>query len=123
MAARAAAVVMVACAVVHATGAVQHWSPGLSLLTIGVADWVWVTVGSAAMLGLHLVMLAAPAAASGHAHLTAATGPPMDPLTDSLTVLGLVLPVVGLALAWWAIGSLGVGIPVDDHRPDRRRDG
>jgi hypothetical protein len=136
--ARPAAVVMVACASVHAAGAVLHWSPGLSLLTLAVAavclhcvphlwraprtvDWVWVTVGSAAMLALHLFMLAQPAGA-GHVH-AAATLTPSSSL-DALTVLGLVLPLIGFGLAWWALGarphrSLGVGVPVDDHRADR----
>lgn len=133
--ARPAAVTMVGCAAVHAVCAVQHWTPGLSLLAIGVAlaclhcvpglwttprvrDWVWVTLGSAAMLVLHLGMLAAPTGSRGHAHPTVAAGPPLDPLT----VLGLVLPVVGLALAWCALGSLRVRVPFDEHRPDRRRD-
>ena len=140
---------MVACAAVHAVGAVRHWSPALSLLTIGVAlaclhcvhhlwiaprvaDWVWVTLGSVAMLVLHLVMLAQPAGAEHH-HGPAqlGTGLPVDPLT----LLGLILPAMGLALAWWALGraggrvdlggagSLGVGVPVDDHRSDRGHDG
>jgi len=155
IAGRPAAVVMVACALVHAAGAVEHWAPALSVLTIAVAvvclhcvphlwraprtvDWVWVTLGSAAMLVLHLIMLAQPAA-PGHAHgRTALT---TSGSLDALTVLGLMLPVVGLVLAWWALGvrprrspgagaaagspgarpagSLGVGVPADDDRPDR----
>ena len=129
---------MVACALVHAVGAVRHWSLGLSMLTIAVAlfclhcvphlwraprvvDWVWVTLGSAAMLALHLIMLAQPAA-GGHVHgtatLTASGG------LDGLAVAGLILPLIGLGLAWWALGtrpaiSLGVGVPVHDHRTDR----
>ena len=134
--ARPAAVVMIACAAVHVVGAMRHWSPGLSLLTIAVAlgclhcvhhlwtaprvaDWVWVTLGSAAMLALHLIMLAGPAG-SGHSHATVT--PTVAASLDPLTTLGLALPLVGLALAWRALGarSLGVGVPVDDHRPDRR---
>jgi hypothetical protein len=159
--ARSAAVVMVACAAVHVAGALQHWSPALSLLTIGVAavclhcvhqlwtaprvvDWVWVTLGSAAMLVLHLFMLAQPAG-SGHPHAALPTsgGSPLD----LLTTLGLALPLVGLGLAWWGLGSvragslrngslrngslrggtargdsLRVGVALDDHRADRRRD-
>ena len=136
--ARPAAVVMIACAAVHVIGAVQHWSPVLSLATIAVAgmclrcvphlwvsprvdDWVWVTLGSAAMLVLHLIMLVQPIG-SGHAH--AADPLPVDSTVDTLTVLGLVLPLLGLVLAWWALGarpyrSLGVGVPIDDHRADR----
>lgn len=140
--ARPAAVVMIACAAVHVVGAVRHWSLGLSLLTIAVAlgclhcvhhlwtaprvaDWVWVTLGSAAMLALHLIMLAG-AAGSGHAHhpVAPAGGTGLDPVT----VVGLLLPLLGLALAWCAlstarIGSLGVGVPVDDHRAHRGLDG
>ncbi len=138
LAARSTAVVMVACAAVHIVCAVQHWSPALSVLTIGVAltclrclpglwmsarvaDWVWVTLGSAAMLILHLIMLAQPAG-SGHGHDSATAIGTVH--LDPLTMLGLVLPIVGLALAWWALGaprtrSLRVGVPLDDHRPDR----
>lgn len=136
--ARPAAAVMAACALVHAVDAVRHWLPGLSVLTIAVAlgclhcvphlwraprtaDWVWATLGSAAMLVLHLIMLAGPGGA-GHAHTAVART--VSGSLDALTVLGLVLPLVGLGLAWWALGtrpagSLGVGVPVDDHRPDR----
>jgi hypothetical protein len=151
---RPAAMIMVACALVHAVGALEHWAPVLSVLTIAVAvvcllcvphlwraprtvDWVWVTLGSAAMLVLHLIMLAEPAG-TGHAHSTAAltnTGS-----LDALSVLGLALPLMGFGLAWWALGarprhssgarpsnspgarpagSLGVGVPADDDRPDR----
>jgi hypothetical protein len=139
--ARSAAVVMVACAAMHATGAVQHWALALSLPMLGVAavclhcvhhlwvaprvvDWVWVTLGSAAMLVLHLVMLAQPTG-FGHAHVASpsAGAIPVDPLT----ALGLALPLVGLALAWWGLGpvrggSFRVGVAVDDDRADRRRD-
>ena len=167
--ARSAAVVMVACAAVHVAGALQRWIPPLSLLTIGVStvclhcvhhlwtaprvvDWVWVTLGSVAMLVLHLFMLAQPAG-SGHPHAALPTsgGSPLD----LLTTLGLALPLVGLALAWWGLGpvpagplrggtaggdlrggpargdirggtargdSLRVGVALDDHRTDRRRD-
>lgn len=151
---------MVACAAVHVAGALQHWIPTLSLLTIGVSavclhcvhhlwtaprvgDWVWVTPGSVAMLVLHLFMLAQPAG-SGHPHtaLPAGGGSPLD----LLTTLGLALPLVGLALAWWGLGpargdirggqargeslrggtargdSLRVRVALDDHRADRRRD-
>lgn len=135
---RPAAMIMVACALVHAVGAVEHWAPALSVLTIAVAvmcllcvphlwraprtvDWVWVTLGSAAMLVLHLIMLAQPAGA-GHAH-AAATVATSNSL-DALSVLGLALPLMGFGLAWWALGarphrSLGVGVPADDDRPDR----
>ena len=127
---------MVACGVVHIACAIQHWSPALSMLTVAVAlaclqcvphlwrapriiDWVWVTLGGAAMLALHLIMLAGPAG-SGHSHATVT--PTAAASLDPLTTLGLALPLVGLALAWRALGarSLGVGVPVDDHRPDRR---
>lgn len=140
--ARPAAAVMVACALVHTVGAAQHWSAELSVLTIAVAltclqcvhhlwcaprtvDWVWVTLGSAAMLVLHLIMLAQPAG-SGHRH--AAATPVASSSLDALSVLGLVLPLIGFALAWRALGtapdrSFGVGVPVDDHRPNRRLDG
>lgn len=133
---------MVACALVHAVCAVQHWSPGLSVVTIAVAvaclhcvphlwraprtvDWVWVTLGSVAMLVLHLIMLAGPGGA-GHTH--GAVIPTAGGSLDALSMLGLVLPLVGLGLAWWALGTrpanlLGVGIPVDDHRPDRGQHG
>jgi hypothetical protein len=136
--ARPAAVVMVACALVHTVGAAQHWSAGLSVLTIAVAlaclhcvphlwraprtvDWVWVTLGGAAMLALHLIMLAQPAGA-GHAH--GAATPAGSSSLGALSVLGLVLPLIGFGLAWWALGvqphrSFGVGVPVDDHRSDR----
>lgn len=129
---------MVTCAVVHVLCAVQHWAPALSVLTIAVSlgclhcvphlwrgprtvDWVWVTLASAAMLGLHLIMLAGPAG-SGHSHATVTSTAAASP--DLLTILGLALPLVGLALAWRALGSprtrsLGVGVPVDDHRPHR----
>ena len=164
--ARSAAGVMVACAAVHVAGALQHWTPALSLLTIGVAavclhcvhplwtaprvaDWVWVTLGSAAMLVLHLFMLAQPAG-SGHPHVALPTGGG-SPL-DLLTTLGLAFPLVGLVLAWWGLGSVRagsrrggsrrggsrrggsrrggtargdsfrVGVTLDDHRADRRRD-
>jgi hypothetical protein len=138
--ARPAAMVMVACASVHAVCAVRHWSPGLSVLTLAVAvvclhcvphlwraprtvDWVWVTLGSAAMLILHLIMLAEPA---GAGHLHAAATPATSSSLDALTVLGLALPLIGFALAWWALGarptrSFGIGVPVDEHRPDRRQ--
>lgn len=136
--ARPAAVVMVACALVHGWCAVRHWSPVLSVLTIVVAlaclhcmphlwraprtvDWVWVTLGSAAMLALQLIMLAEPPG-PGHRHgaATITAGSSLD----ALTALGLLLPLFGFGLAWWALGarphrSLGVGVPVDDHRADR----
>lgn len=136
--ARPAAAIMVACALVHAVGAVEHWIPLLSVPTIAVAlvclhcvphlwraprtvDWVWVTLGSAAMLVLHLIMLAQPAG-RGHAHATVT--PTAGTGLDTLSVLGILLPLLGLALAWWALGarpdrSLGVGVPGDDHRADR----
>ena len=145
---------MLTCALVHVVGAVEHWAPALSVLTIAVAvvclhcvphlwraprtvDWVWVTLGSAAMLVLHLIMLAQPAG-SGHAHSTAVL--PTSGDLDALTVPGLLLPVAGLVTAWWALGarprhtpgawptgspgaqpagSLGVDVPADDDRPDR----
>jgi hypothetical protein len=89
-----------------------------------VADWVWVTLGSAAMLILHVTMLAEPAAPGSTAH---PHGPPVidaAPL-GVLAALGLALPLAGLALAWFALGgrSLRVGIAVHDQRADRRPDG
>lgn len=141
--ARPAATVMVGCAVVHGWCAVRHWTPALSVLTIAVAlaclhcvrhlwrsprtvDWVWVTLGSAAMLVVHVLSLTQPA---GPGHVHAAAGLPATGGLDALSVLGLVLPLLGLAAAWWALAGratragdlLGVGVAVDDHRPDRRR--
>lgn len=143
--ARPAAVVMAGCAAVHGWCAVRHWAPALSMLTITVAlacllcgphlwraprtaDWVLVTVGSAAMLALHLLSLAAPAG-GGHAHAGAAL--PASGGLDTLSTVGLILPLLGLASAWWALAGrapraarlLGVGVPVDDQRPDRGHHG
>lgn len=143
--ARPAAVVMVGCALVHVWCAVRHWAPALSVLTIAVAlaclhcvphlwraprtaDWVWVTLGSAAMLVVHLLSLVQPTG-GGHAH--AAPGLPATGGLDALSALGLVLPALGLAVAWWALAGrgsraadlLGVGVPIHDQRPDRRHHG
>lgn len=126
---------MAACALVHMLGAVQHWSPGLSVPTIAVAlvclhcvphlwtaprtaDWVWVTLGSAAMLALHLLMVTHPAGPA-HGHGTAAVATASS--LDTLTVLGLILPLLGLGSAWFGLGgnSFRVGVPVDDHGPHR----
>lgn len=125
---RVAAAAMVACGIVHVAAAFDHWtmSPVLSGLTAvvaltclhcvaglwrrpGRAEWVWVTLGSGAMLVLHLAMIVTMAAPSGggHAHRhTVSTGiaTAADTGADALTILGLLLPLLGLGLAWWALG-------------------
>lgn len=128
--ARPGAAVMVACAVVHIVCAARYWSSVLSLLTIAVAmvcltclphlwiaprtvDWVWVTLGSASMLTLHLMMLTQPTG-HGHSHAAAITPAP-DSSLDPWMVLGLILPLIGLGLAWWALGVRAA--PAPPHGP------
>lgn len=70
---------------------------------------MWVTLGSGTMLVLHLAMIVTMAAPSGgghaHQHAGSTIGSAIGTAgAGALTILGLLLPVLGLGLAWWALG-------------------
>jgi len=132
---------LILCGIVHAATALGHWaaSPMLAGVTVVVAlaclhcvhalwraprrtEWVQVSIGSAAMACLHLAMIVTMSGptGAGHGHHTAADTAGAAHVTDPVTVLGLLLPVLCLGLAWWALGRSMPSFPF--HELESRND-
>jgi hypothetical protein len=126
---------MVLCGIVHAATAAEHWvaSPILAGVTLVVApaclhcvralwreprraDWVQLSIGSVAMACLHLAMIVTMSGPTGggHGQHTAAGLARAAAISDATTALGLLLPVLCLGLAWWALGRSMPSFPFDE---------
>jgi uncharacterized membrane protein len=126
---------MILCGIVHAATAVEHWaaSPMLAAVTLVVAlaclhcvpalwreprrvDWVRLSIGSVAMACLHLAMIVTMSGPTGggHGQHAAAGLAGAAAVSGAATLLGLLLPVLCLGLAWWALGRLMPSFPLDE---------
>ena len=121
---RVTALALVVCGLVHLAGAIEHWqtTPFLAVMTAlvavscahcvpalwngpGAATWTWVTLGSGAMLSLHLAMMVemqGMQATVGTHHHMVSLGDPARDWVGPMLITGLLLPVACLALVWRA---------------------
>ena len=137
---RCAVALILVCVGVHLVGAVQHWamSPLLSAATITVAagclhcvrclcvhptirGWLYAATGFGLMLALHMIMIldvtTPMAGASGghHQEMAMSTTTGTAAGLGVLAYTGIVIPILGIAVAWWALGHTQPAVAENDH--------